>query len=126
MSWSNSDADPVRSPTAGVQTHVVRFVGGASAVTKVAGTGPGITVTYVGSGVVNLVWGTDPGTFLGAVFSVQASTPNNVDTYTVTADDYVTSTRTMPITLSEGGTPTDLAASEWCTCVVYFTRGGLT
>lgn len=126
MSWTSLDADPVRCVTPGVQMHVVRFVGGASAVTKVSGTGLGVTVTYVGSGVVNLVWAESPGTFLGAIFSVQAATPNNIDTYTVTADEFDTSTFTLPITLSEGGTPTDLAASEWCTCLLLFTRGGLT
>lgn len=108
----------------GVQMHVVRFVGGASAVTKSTGTGPGITVTYVGSGVVNLVWAKPPGTFIAGFGTVQAETPNNVDTYTVTLDTYDTSTLTLPITLSEGGTPTDLAALEYCNLVLLFYRPG--
>jgi hypothetical protein len=124
MSWSPLDADPVKSPTPGLQTHVVRFVGGAAAVTKETGGGEGITVTYVGSGVVNLVWAKSPGTFVGAIGSVQAATPNNVDTYTVTFDTFDTSTNTLPLTLSEGGTPTDLAAGEYCTCVLFFYRKG--
>ncbi len=125
MSWTNQDADPVKSPSPGVQMHVVRFVGGAGAVTKQDGGGEGITVTYVGSGVVNLVWADAPGTFIGAIASVQASTPGNIDTYTVTFDDYSSSTLTLPLTLSEGGTPTDLAALEYCTCVVMFYRPGV-
>lgn len=114
------DSFPTRFAQHEVVMHVVRFVGGAAAATKVDGTGQGVTVTYVGSGVINLEWEENPGTFLGAVFSVQAATPNNVDTYTVTADEFDTSTYTLPITLSEGGTPTDLAASEWCSCLVMF------
>lgn len=125
MSWTPQDADPVRSPTPGVQMHVVRFVGGASAVTKQDGGGEGITVTYVGSGVVNLVWANAPGTFLGGIASVQAATPGDIDTYTVTFDTYDTSTLTLPLTLSEGGTPTDLAANEYCTCVLFFYRPGI-
>lgn len=125
MSWSTIDADPVRATIPGLQLHVIRFEGGAGAVTKVDGTGLGVTVTYVGSGVVNFVWATSPGTFVGMVGTVQAATPGNVDTYTVTADTFDTTTNTLPITLSEGGTPTDLAASEWATCVVMFYRTGI-
>jgi hypothetical protein len=125
MSWTLQDADPVRSTTAGLQMHVIRFVGGAAAVTKQTGTGEGVTVTYVGSGVVNLVWTHSPGTFVGALFSVQAATPADIDTYTVTADTWDSSAKTLPITLSEAGTPTDLAADEYCTCVVMFFRGGI-
>lgn len=125
MSWTPQDADPVRATMPGVQMHVVRFVGGASAVTKETGTGPGVTVTYVGSGVVNLVWAKSPGTFIAGFGTVQAATPNNVDTYTVTLDTYDTTTLTLPITLSEAGTPTDLAASEWCNLVLLFYRPGV-
>lgn len=123
MSWSPTDADPVRASIPGLQLHVVRFVGGASAVTKVIG--EGITVTYVGSGVVNIVWASAPGTFVAGFGTVQAETPNNVDTYTVTLDTYDSSTKTLPITLSEAGTPTDLAASEWCNLVLMFYRTGV-
>ncbi len=125
MSWTPQDADPVRATIPGLQFHVIRFVGGSSAVTKVTDTGPGVTVTYVGSGVVNFVWAKSPGTFVGFLGTVQAATPNNVDTYTVTADTFDTTTRTLPITLSEAGTPTDLDASEWATCVVMFYRPGI-
>lgn len=124
MSWSPLDADPVKSPSPGLQMHVVRFVGGASAVTEQTGGGEGITVTYVGSGVVNLVWTKSPGTFIGALGSVQAATPADIDTYTVTFDTFDTSTNTLPLTLSEAGTPTDLAANEYCTCVLFFYRKG--
>lgn len=124
MSWTDQDADPVRATMPGLQAHAIRFAGGSGAVTKVAGTGPGVTVTYVGSGVVNLVWAKSPGTFAVGFGTVQAATPNNVDTYTVTLDTFDTSTNTLPITLSEAGTPTDLAADEWCNLVVFFYRKG--
>lgn len=123
MSWTTKDADPVRATVAGCQLHFVRFVGGAGAVTKEIG--EGITVTYVGSGVVNIVWSAAPGTFVGGFGTVQAATPNNVDTYTVTLDTYDSSTKTLPITLSEGGVPTDLAASEYCNLMLVFYRGGI-
>lgn len=105
--------------------HLVRFVGGSAAVTKQSGGGEGVTVTYVGSGVVNLVFANAPGTFIGAIASVQAATPGNIDTYTVTFDTYDSSTLTLPLTLSEAGTPTDLDANEYCTCLLFFYRPGI-
>lgn len=120
-----AEALPWLATLPGVEAHIVKFVGGAAAVTKVYG--KAVTVTYVGSGVVNLVWDTspeNPGTCLGILgFSFQASTPGDVAGHTVVADDFVTATSTLPITIFNGSdTGHDLAASEWLTLVIGFTR----
>ena len=52
MSWSPLDADPVKSPSPGLQMHVVRFVGGASAVTEQTGGGGSLGPNLTGGSEV--------------------------------------------------------------------------
>ena len=107
--------------------HLVKFVGGSAAVTKVYG--PGVTVTYISSGVVDLTWATGangPGTFLGLKgYNFQATTPANVKAYTLVPGVFNTSTNTLRLSMYESGTLTDLADLEWLTVTAAFTPADL-
>lgn len=106
-----------------VREHLIRFVGGTNAVTKVLGNG--ITVSYVSTGVVDLVWTDDPGTFLGATFGFQATTQSGVKGYTVVAGAYNASTKTLRLNITGASEAlVNLAALQWLTCRVLFTELG--
>jgi hypothetical protein len=102
--------------------HVVKFVGGAAAVTKVFGNG--MTVTYVSTGVVKISWSNaavNPGKFIGVKgYCFQATTPGNVKGYVLVHEAYVPSTRSILLNMYEAGVLTDLAALEWLTVTLAF------
>jgi hypothetical protein len=109
--------------------HHVRFVGGAAAVEKVADTGQGITVAYIGTGVVELTWLDNPGMFVDAHPSFHAATPANVKGFRAVFGEFNASTLKLRVYLYEDagdGTSAlaDLAASEWCGVVATFKRSG--
>lgn len=115
-------SEPQMNP-AGVQLHLVRFVGGTTAVTKVAATSPGVAVTYISTGVVDIDWSgnaNNPGTFLGMVATFQATTPADVKSYVVVPGAYNSSTKKLRLSMYESGTLTDLAALEWLSVLVSF------
>lgn len=110
-----------KSPTADLMDHVISFVGGTAAVTKVAGTAQGVTVTYVSAGLVNLVWKDNPGLFLGALPGLQATVPAGLKQYAVVFGVFNTTTFTLPVNIyNAAGTLTDLAALQWLTANVKF------
>lgn len=120
MTWGFNDADPVRSLTSGLQPHLCRFVGGSAAVTETHG--DGITVSYVSSGIVELTWAVNPGTFVGCTGTFQATTPADVKSYVLVPGAYNSTTRKLRLNMYESGTLTDLAALEWLTVIVWFRR----
>lgn len=104
---------------AGMKDFLVRFVGGTAAVTKV--TGPGVTVTWISTGIVDLTWGTNPGTFVGATFGLQATTAADVKGHTVVCGVFNTSTLKLRLNITNASESLhDLAALEWLTCRVTF------
>lgn len=107
---------------AACKTHIVKFVGGSAAVTKVYG--KGITVSYISTGIVEFTWSDItmvPGTFLGpGGHTFQATTQANVKNYVAVVGAYNTTTRKLRVHLFESGTLTDLDASEWLTLTLYF------
>lgn len=114
-----SNLNTVRSPSNEVQHHVIRAVGGSSAITKV--TGPGVAVTRTGTGTYLLTFSQDPGNLLGAVAGLQAATPANVAGHTVILDEYDPATKTMPfVVYNASDAAHDLAASEWVTLMLAF------
>lgn len=119
------DLFPVRSNVVEGSQQFVKFVGGTTAVTKVTGTGAGITVTYISSGVVDLVWRENPGTFLGMVATFQATTPANVKAYVVVPGAFNASTFTLRLSMYESGTLTDLDALEWLSVLAFFKKAGV-
>lgn len=105
----------------------VKFVGGTTAVTKVTGTGEGVTVTYIGVGLVDITWSANavPGTFLGLLgTSFQATTEAGVKGYTCVPGVYNVTTRTLRLNIT-GATEvlTNLAALQWLTLVAAFQAG---
>ena len=125
MAANTPDRGPVRSPEAELEIHVVKFVGGTNAVTKVYG--EGVTVTYVSAGIVDLVWSSTsaPGECLGAIgYCFEATTAADVKAYALATKTYDASTRTLRLNMCESGTLTNLAAVEWLTVSVAFNRTG--
>ena len=121
MSQATSNLNPVRSPSSELQFHEVIAVGGASAITKVAGTGPGIAVTRLDTGDYQLEWSQDPGPNLrGVTASLQATTPGNLAGHTVICGAYVAETggvlATMLVNVYDAADAShDLGALEWFT-----------
>ena len=102
-----------------VVEHFVKFVGGTTAVTKLYG--PGMSVTYVSSGVVDLTWSETPGTYLGFTHGLHATTQSGLKNYSIVGGDYNATTRTLRLNIfNSAGTLTDLAASQWAMLAVKF------
>jgi len=91
---------------------VVRFAGGTALVSKLLGRG--ITVVYVGTGLINLVWADPQGTYIGLVgHTFDATAPAGVAGYSAVAGDYNAATRTLPINIFSGGNALiDLTATQ--------------
>ncbi len=121
----SSSEYPVKTTIVEAHEHTVKFVGGTAAVTKVFGRG--MTVTYIGSGIVKILW-TDtaerPGQFVGVKgYCFSATTPGNVKAYVLVNEEYVDSTtRYVLLNMYESGTLTDLAALEWLTVTFLFSE----
>jgi len=103
--------------------YFVKFVGGTNAVTKVAGTGAGVTVTYVSTGIVDLTFELGAGDFLGlAGACFEATTQSGVKGYTVVAGVFNTTTRTLRLNICNAvETLTNLAALQWLSITAKFT-----
>ncbi len=104
----------------------VRFVGGTTAVTKTHGNG--VTVTYIGVGLVDLTWSVNavPGTFVGLAGApaFQATTAAGVKGFTCVPGVYDATTRTLRLNIT-GATEvlTNLAALQWLSLTVLFKAG---
>ena len=99
--------------------YLVKFVGGTAAITEVFGNGT--TVTYISTGIVDVYWADNPGTFVGATFGFQATTASGVKGYTCVPGVYNTSTRKLRLNITNASESlTDLAALQWLTCSIYF------
>lgn len=105
--------------------HFVRFVGGTAAVTKVRGRG--ITVTYIGTGLVDLTWTENPGVFAGlkGAPAFQATTAADVKGHTCTPGVYNATTKTLRLNITNASESLhDLAALEWLSLTVLFVADG--
>jgi hypothetical protein len=119
-----SDFYPDRVSEPDLRRTPVRFVGGTTAVTKVLGRG--ITVTYISTGIVDLVWSSRddaPGVFCGleGAPSFQATTASQVKGYTCVPGGYNSTTRTLRLNITNASeTLADLTATQWLNLVVQF------
>jgi hypothetical protein len=113
---------PVKTNLPELRHHIVKFVGGTTAVTKVFG--PSVDVSYTATGRVTLTWSDpaeNPGTFIGITgFCFQGTTPGNVDLFQLVHEAYSASARTLVLNMYESGSLADLAALEWLTVTVTF------
>ncbi len=115
------DAYPKRATNPGETDHLIRFVGGSAAVTKVYG--PGVTVAYTNTGIVTFTWAENPGTFLGANATFQATTPGDVAGHTAVFGAFNTTAFTLVVRIYNASDALhDLAALEWLACRVTFAR----
>lgn len=106
----------------------VKFVGGTTAVTKVTGTGEGVTVTYISTGIVDLTFSANavPGSFLGlaGMPMFQATTAADVKGHTCVPGVYNATTRKLRLNITNAAeTLHDLAALEWLSLVCVFKAG---
>jgi hypothetical protein len=119
------EAFPAKSADPELVTYDVRFVGGTNAITEVTGTSSGVVTSYVSAGRVKLTWGDNPGTFVNAVASFQATTPDDIKAYVGIFGAYSTTAFTLELYMFESGTLTNLAALEWGNIRVSFKRTGV-
>lgn len=99
----------------------VKFVGGTAAVTKVHG--QGVTVTYISTGIVDLVFSEHLGVFLGLAGSpsFQATTASGVKGYTCVPGVFNTTTHTLRLNITGASESlVDLAALQWLSCTLKF------
>jgi len=114
-------ADILRATTAELRVVCGTFEGGgSSATTKIAGDGWTVA-TGAGNGVYTVtLTGMKGSSLVGFVANVNADAPNNVDTYSCHLDWNASSTSSLVMTTSEGGTPTDIAADEYVSFIAIF------
>lgn len=100
----------------------VRFVGGSAAVTKLRGTG--VTVTYIGTGLVDLTWAEFPGEYIGVDgWGFDATTAADLKGFTVVPGAYNTTTRTLRLSITNASEAlTDLAAAQNLSIGIAFGR----
>lgn len=119
-----SNLNDVQSPSTSVHHHVIRAVGGTTAITKV--TGPGVAVTRTGTGTYLLTWSQAPGNILGVVASLQATTPTNLVGHSVVCGAYDATAKTMVVRVGNAADAAhDLAANEWFTVAADFSFSNL-
>ena len=113
------DAYEVKATQPEVIRHFVKFVGGTAAVTKVHG--PGVTVTFVNTGLVDLTWAESPGDFMGVTVGFQATTAANVAGWTAAIGGYNATTRTIRVTITKAdNTVENLNATSWLNLDIVF------
>lgn len=117
---------PLRASVPELYGHVVKFVGGSTAVTAVEARG--ITVTYISTGVVDLVWKESPGAYLGVLGRCfEATTQSALKGYTVVPGVFNTTTNTLRLNITNSSNAlADLAALQWLTLLIGFKRAGST
>ena len=117
------DTNPVRSPATELVLHPIRFVGGTTAVTKVRG--EGATVTYIGTGLVDVTFAEAQGTYVGLVGapSFEATTAADVKGHTCIPGVFNTTTNALRLNITNASEVLhDLAALEWISLTVAFVR----
>jgi hypothetical protein len=104
--------------------HVVRFVGNAGA-TPTSYIGPGVTLAWVSTGIIDITWTNHPGTFLAHKSSTfQATTASQVKGFTVVCGDYNATTMTIRINITNAGeTLADLSSTQKLCMVFEFKFG---
>lgn len=109
MTWTNQDADPLRSTEPETYVSFVRLLGtGAAAPTKQRGAG--ITVTRTSAGLIKLTWGHDPGTFVGLAHAFRAATPGDVVDLKLVGDTYAS--KVLEVLVAAPYTKGNVASSD--------------
>lgn len=116
--------DKVKATQPEVIEHLIRAVGGSSAITKVTGTG--LTVTRTGAGAYLVTWAENPGTHLTNQYGLSATTPGDLAGHTVIFGAYNATARTLAFVLYNASFAAhDLAALEWVDLTIRFKRTGV-
>ncbi len=89
---------------------------GAGAATPTKRYGPGVTVSYIGTGIYRFTFARHVGNYLDFNYALADSTPGDVKAHAVYADDFVAPTGGasgyIELTVFDGATAQDLAAGE--------------
>ena len=98
----------------------IRLLGtGASAPTVEKGVG--ITCTRTDTGDYTVTWSELPGTFITALATLRAATPNDLAGHTIVLDTFASNA--LPMTLANASDAAhDLAANEYIDIVAFFAR----
>lgn len=119
------DANIKRSTSPEGTDHHIRILGGAAAASKVADTGPGMTVTYISTGRIRLTWLDNPFLFETIIGTFQATTVADVNGWTVLAGVYDTAAFTIDLYVyNETFALADLPAACWLNVLATFKRSG--
>jgi len=100
--------------------YIVRLLGTGAANPTVE-VGQGITVTRTGAGVYHIVFGENPGIFMGMMPTIGAVTPSDVKGFSFIRDTYDPTTLSIDIAIFNASTTaTDLAASQFLDLWILF------
>lgn len=118
------EAELVRVPEPDVVGRPIKWVGGTNAITKVWGRGA--TTTYISTGVVDIKWADNPGTFMGLFgHAFEATVQSGVKGWTAVAGVFSTTTNTLRINLTDNtDTLANLAALQWVSLLPLFKMNG--
>ena len=118
---------PVRSTIPELWENVLVLLGtGASSPTKVHG--GGMTVTWISTGLYEVLWTDNPGNFVGQVYGFNATTASAVAGYTLAVSAYPSTAGTYKIRLSVYNSSfalADLAALQWLTVNLLFKQSAV-
>jgi hypothetical protein len=106
QTWDMQSSEPDE------RQQVIRFVGGAAAVTKLFGRGA--TVTYISTGIVDIAWAERQGEYLGvAGWGFDATAQAGLKGWTVVGGDFNTTTNTLRINITNASeTLADMSSSQ--------------
>lgn len=121
----SSNSNPVRSSITQLETHEVIGLGAATAISKVSG-GDQVTVTRTGTGAYTVTFAENPGNFMGASITLQATTPGNLAGHTVIPGAWDATLFALSfIVYNAADAAHDLAALEWFNASLKFSSSNL-
>ncbi len=100
--------------------YIVRLQGTGAANPTVE-VGQGVTVTRTSAGVYHIVFGENPGIFMGMMPTIGAATPSDVKGFSFIRDTYDPTTLTIDVEVFNASTtPTDLLANQFLDLWILF------
>jgi hypothetical protein len=99
--------------------HFLKWTGTVGTATKIFG--PGMTITWISTGVIDVTWSDPPGTYLGLTHGFQATTIAALKGYTIVSGDFAVTTRTLRLNVTNSTFAlADLIANQYGCLAIKF------
>ncbi len=116
----------LRSNQQELVAHVFRLQGAGAAVLTISepANAAGVSVGRTSAGIYTLTWTDDPGSFVGATYGFEDTTPANLDDHSCITDNYAS--KVLTFTVYDGSPAVDdLESTEYLTVVAWFKQTGV-